>query len=204
VQAVSKIVHCLTTDIRPPPFASGNRSFITGVTQVDGVLVQVLDIEKVIHGIAPARINSDEPAHLSEEDAQVLAKAKILVVDDSQVALQQSLITLRNLGIHCHTARSAKEAIDRLLELQGTEEQINVVVSDIEMSEMDGYAFTRTLRETPDFKDLYVLLHTSLDSKMNSEKAKSAGANAVLTKFSSPELTKCLIQAARTVEAQGI
>ncbi|WP_219060986.1 chemotaxis protein [Pseudomonas sp. UMAB-08] len=204
VQAVSKIVHCLTTDIRPPPFASGNRSFITGVTQVDGMLVQVLDIEKVIHGIAPARIIADEPAHLSEEDAQVLAKAKILVVDDSQVALQQSLITLRNLGIHCHTARSAKEAIDRLLELQGTEEQINVVVSDIEMSEMDGYAFTRTLRETPDFKDLYVLLHTSLDSKMNSEKAKSAGANAVLTKFSSPELTKCLIQAARTVEAQGI
>ena len=204
VQAVSKIVHCLTTDIRPPPFASGNRSFITGVTQVDGVLVQVLDIEKVIHGIAPARINHDEPAHLSEEDAQVLAKAKILVVDDSQVALQQSLITLRNLGIHCHTARSAKEAIDRLLELQGTEEQINVVVSDIEMSEMDGYAFTRTLRETPDFKDLYVLLHTSLDSKMNSEKAEAAGATAVLTKFSSPELTKCLIQAARTVEAQGI
>ncbi|MDY7563522.1 chemotaxis protein [Pseudomonas sp. RTC3] len=204
VQAVSKIVHCLTTDIRPPPFASGNRSFITGVTQVDGVLVQVLDIEKVIHGIAPARIIADEPAHLSEEDTQVLAKAKILVVDDSQVALQQSLITLRNLGIHCHTARSAKEAIDRLLELQGTEEQINVVVSDIEMSEMDGYAFTRTLRETPDFKDLYVLLHTSLDSKMNSEKAKAAGANAVLTKFSSPELTKCLIQAARTVEAQGI
>jgi two-component system chemotaxis response regulator CheV len=204
VQAVSKIVHCLTSDIRPPPFASGNRSFITGVTQVDGVLVQVLDIEKVIHGIAPARINSDEPEHLSEEDAQVLAKAKILVVDDSQVALQQSLITLRNLGIHCHTARSAKEAIDRLLELQGTEEQINVVVSDIEMSEMDGYAFTRTLRETPDFKDLYVLLHTSLDSKMNSEKAEAAGANAVLTKFSSPELTKCLIQAARTVEAQGI
>jgi two-component system chemotaxis response regulator CheV len=203
VQAVSKIVHCLTTDIRPPPFGAGSKSFITGVTQVEGVLVQVLDIEKVIHGIAPARI-VNEPAHLSEEDAQVLAKAKILVVDDSQVALQQSLITLRNLGVHCHTARSAKEAIDRLLELQGTEEQINVVVSDIEMSEMDGYALTRTLRETPDFQDLYVLLHTSLDSKMNSEKAEAAGANAVLTKFSSPELTKCLIQAARTVAAQGI
>ncbi len=203
VQAVSKIVHCLTTDIRPPPFGAGNRSFITGVTQVEGVLVQVLDIEKVIHGIAPARI-VNEPAQLSEEDAQVLAKAKILVVDDSQVALQQSVITLRNLGVHCHTARSAKDAIGCLLELQGTAEQINVVVSDIEMSEMDGYAFTRTLRETPDFQDLYVLLHTSLDSKMNSEKAEAAGADAVLTKFSSPELTKCLIQAARTVAAKGL
>jgi two-component system chemotaxis response regulator CheV len=195
VQAVSKIVHCLTTDIRPPPFGSGGtRSFITGVTQVEGALVQVLDIEKVIHGIAPAQI----------EEAEVLGNARILVVDDSQVALQQSVHTLRNLGLTCHTARSAKEAIDRLLELQGTVEQINVVVSDIEMSEMDGYAFTRTLRETPDFQDLYVLLHTSLDSAMNSEKARLAGANAVLTKFSSPELTKCLVVAAQTVAQQGL
>ena len=107
-------------------------------------------------------------------------------------------------GLTCHTARSAKEAIDVLLELQGTAEQINVVVSDIEMSEMDGYALTRTLRETPDFQELYVLLHTSLDSAMNSEKARLAGADAVLTKFSSPELTKCLVVAAQTVAQKGL
>lgn len=203
VQAVSKIVHCLSTDIRPPPYgAGGNRSFITGVTRVDDMLVQVLDIEKVIHGITPSKV-IDEPGAVSIEEAELLANARILVVDDSQVALQQSVITLRNLGLHCHTARSAKEAIDRLLELQGTAQQINLVVSDIEMSEMDGYAFTRTLRETPDFQHLYVLLHTSLNSAMNSEKARLSGANAVLTKFSSPDLTKCLIEAARTVAAQG-
>ena len=173
------------------------------MTQVDGTLVQVLDIEKVIHGIAPAQITA-QPAELSPEEVEVLTKARILVVDDSQVALQQSVITLRNLGIECHTARSAREAIDHLLDLQGTAQPINVGVSDIEMSEMDGYAVTRTLRETPDFQQLYVLLHTSLDSAMNAEKAKAAGANAVLTKFSSPELTRCLIEAARTVEAQGI
>ena len=202
VQAVSRIVHCLSTDIRPPPYGSGTQSFITGVTQVDGALVQVLDIEKVIHGIAPARLQG-EAQRLSEADARCLANANILVVDDSHVALQQSLITLRTLGIECRTARSAREAIDCLLELQGTDAQINVLVSDIEMSEMDGYALTRTLRETPDFTDLYVLLHTSLDSTMNSEKARLAGANAVLTKFSSPELTGCLITAARFVAQQA-
>ena len=53
VQAVSRIVHCLSTDIKPPPYGSSSKAFITGVTQVDGTLVQVLDIEKVIHGIAP-------------------------------------------------------------------------------------------------------------------------------------------------------
>jgi len=204
VQAVSKIVHCLTTDIRPPPYGSGGpKAFITGVTQVDGTLVQVLDIEKVIHGISPTQIEVT-PSELTMEEAEILGHARILVVDDSQVALQQSVLTLRTLGLTCHTARSAKDAIGCLLDLQGTAEQINVVVSDIEMSEMDGYAFTRTVRETPDFQDLYILLHTSLDSAMNSEKARLAGANAVLTKFSSPELTRCLIQAARTVAEQGI
>ena len=198
VQAVSKIVHCLTTDIRPPPYASGNRSFITGVTQVDGTLVQVLDIEKVIHGIAPSKVELP-PAPVNEDESWLLAQANILVVDDSQVALQQSVLTLRHLGIECHTARSAKDAINVLLELQGTARQINVLVSDIEMSEMDGYALTRTLRETPDFQDLYVLLHTSLDSAMNAEKARVAGADAVLTKFSSPDLTQCLLRAAEAV-----
>ncbi|MFS0828692.1 chemotaxis protein [Pseudomonas phoenicis] len=198
VQAVVRIVHCRTTDIKPPPFGSGNRSFITGVARVDDALVQVLDIEKVIHGIAPPPQMAPSNG-LDEDAASLLAAANILVVDDSQVALQQSIHTLRNLGIDCRTARSAKDAIEVLLELQGTASEINIVVSDIEMSEMDGYAFTRTLRETPDFKHLYVLLHTSLDSAMSSEKARLAGANAILTKFSSPELTDCLLVAARAV-----
>ncbi|MFW3896301.1 chemotaxis protein [Pseudomonas putida] len=198
VQAVARIVHCKSTDIRPPPYGSGEKSFITGVTRIDDTLVQVLDIEKVIHTITPAQ-HQEAPAQISEEDAAILKATNILVVDDSQVALQQSVYTLRGLGLECHTARSAKDAIAVLLDLQGTEQEIDVVVSDIEMSEMDGYSFTRTLRETPDFQHLYVLLHTSLDSAMNSEKAKAAGANAVLTKFSSPELTDCLIVAARTV-----
>ncbi len=206
VQAVSRIVHCrivhcLSTDIKPPPYGSGNRSYITGVTRVDNALVQVLDIEKVIHGIAPPPPEAPS-GQLAEEDASLLAAANILVVDDSQVALQQSVHTLRHLGLECHTARSAKDAINVLLEQQGTGQEINIVVSDIEMSEMDGYAFTRTLRETPDFQHLYVLLHTSLDSAMSAEKAKLAGANAILTKFSSPELTDCLVVAARAVHAE--
>jgi two-component system chemotaxis response regulator CheV len=166
------------------------------VTRVDNTLVQVLDIEKVITP-SPRR---GRTAHgtLSEEDASLLAAANILVVDDSQVALQQSVHTLRNLGIECHTARSAKDAINVLLELQGTAQEINIIVSDIEMSEMDGYAFTRTLRETPT-SSTCTCCCTSLDSAMSSEKATQAGANAILTKFSSPELTDCLVVAARTV-----
>jgi two-component system chemotaxis response regulator CheV len=199
VQNVARIIHCRSSDIIPPPYGSGSRAFVTGVTQVDGTLVQVLDIEKVIHGIAPAPA-PQTPSALSEEDASALSATRILIVDDSQVALHQSLNALQALNIQCQTARSAREAIDKLLACQGTDDEINVVVSDIEMPEMDGYAFTQSLRESPDFRSLYVLLHTSLDSSMNSEKAKRAGANDVLTKFSPPELTRCVIRAAHSVQ----
>ncbi|MBA1191834.1 chemotaxis protein CheV [Pseudomonas entomophila] len=198
VQSVSRIIHCSSHDIKSPPHGSGRSAFITGVTEVDGQLVQVLDIEKVLQGIVPPSQDSPVGA-LDHDQSMLLAAANILVVDDSLVALQQSVFTLRNLGIECRTARSAREAIDVLLELQGTDKEINIVVSDIEMSEMDGYAFTRTLRETPDFQHLYVLLHTSLDSAMAGEKATLCGANAILTKFSSPELTDCLMTAAEAV-----
>lgn len=198
VQSVSKIVHCLSADIRQPPSGSRGRSFITGVTQVNGTLVQVLDIEKVIHGITPLGPQASL-GELTVEQAQLLANARILVVDDSQVALQQSILALRSLGMECHTARSAKDAMTCLLDLKGTAEEINIVVSDIEMPEMDGYALTRAPRGMGDFSHLYILLHTSLDSAMNSQRANDAGANEVLTKFSSPDLTECLIRAARAV-----
>ncbi|TWI55005.1 two-component system chemotaxis response regulator CheV [Pseudomonas duriflava] len=200
VQNVAKIIHSRSSDILPPPYGSGTRSFVTGVTQVEGQLVQVLDIEKVIHGIAPEPIPC-EPSALSDNEATALTMARVLIVDDSQVALNQSLFTLQALNIRCQTARSAQEAIEKLLELQGSDNEINVVVSDIEMPGMDGYAFTQSLRESPDFSGIYVLLHTSLDSSMNSEKAKRAGANDVLTKFSPPELTRCVIRAAQAVQA---
>ena len=84
VQAVSKIVHCLTTDIRPPPYGSGgNRAFITGVTQVEGVLVQVLDIEKVIHGIAPAPVEV-APTDLTMEEAEVLGLSLIHISEPTR------------------------------------------------------------------------------------------------------------------------
>ena len=54
VKNVERIVQCSTRDVRPPPAASGSRAFITGVTQIDGAIVQILDIEKVLHDIAPA------------------------------------------------------------------------------------------------------------------------------------------------------
>src|SRR5690606_38097581 len=120
-------------------------------------------------------------------------------VDDSQVARNMSVAALSQMGVTCHAVTGARAALAKLDALHGGPEEINVVVSDIEMPEMDGYAFTQALRKHPTYASLYVLLHTSLDSTISTEKAKAAGADEILTKFSAPELTRCILNAARAI-----
>ncbi|MDD2161552.1 chemotaxis protein [Pseudomonas sp. MIL19] len=195
VQSVERIVQCSTRDVRPPPAGSGSKAFITGVTQIDGKIVQILDIEKVLHELAPMIVDELDEQLLSERERALLKGRRVLVVDDSHVALHQTMITLRKLELDCQMVRSAADALELLQKQFDAGEPIEVLVSDIEMPEMDGYDLVRTLRKKPDIGQIYVLLHTSLDSTMNTEKAKAVGANDVLTKFSIVDLSKALVRA---------
>jgi two-component system, chemotaxis family, chemotaxis protein CheV len=195
VQRVERIVQCSTRDVRPPPAGTGAKAFITGVTQIDGAIVQILDVEKVLHDLAPAMPGELDDQQLSDADRRLLAGRRVLVVDDSQVALQQTLVTLRKLDLDCQAVRSAAAAMDLLLTQQHAGEPIEVLVSDIEMPEMDGYSLVREIRRNPIIGQTYVLLHTSLDSTMNTEKARAVGANDVLTKFSAVDLNKAMLRA---------
>ena len=199
VQAVERIVQYSSRDVRPPPAGAGGRAYITGVTQIDGSIVQILDIEKVLHAIAPAvPEDMDEPL-LTEAERGLLRGRRVLVVDDSQVALQQTLVTLRRLGLECQAVRSAAAALEFLLARQQAGQPVEVLVSDIEMPEMDGYSLVREIRQTAGIGQTYVLLHTSLDSTMNTEKARQVGANDVLTKFSPVDLSKALVRAVQSL-----
>src|SRR3990167_5646338 len=195
VQSVERIVQCSTSDVRPPPAGTGARAFITGVTQIDGAIVQILDIEKVLHEITPTLPEEVDEQLLTEAERKLLRGRRVLVVDDSHVALQQTLATLRKLDLDCQAVRSAASALDVLLTQHQAGLPIEVLVSDIEMPEMDGYSLVREIRQRSDIGQTYVLLHTSLDSTMNTEKARSVGANDVLTKFSTVDLSKALLHA---------
>lgn len=200
VQSVERIVQCYTRDVRPPPAGSGTKAFITGVTQIEGKIVQILDIEKVLHDLAPPVIEELDEQLLSEAERALLKGRRVLVVDDSHVALHQTMNTLRKLELDCQMVSSAAEALELLQAQFDAGQPIEVLVSDIEMPEMDGYELVRTLRKNPDIGQLYVLLHTSLDSTMNTEKAKAVGANDVLTKFSTVDLSKSLVRAFESLQ----
>ncbi|VXD00543.1 Two-component system, chemotaxis family, response regulator CheV [Pseudomonas sp. 8Z] len=197
VKSVERIVQCSTRDVRPPPPGSGSRAFITGVTQIDDTIVQILDIEKVMHDIAPAMEVAPVDQLLETQDERLLQGRRVLIVDDSQVALQQTVNVLRQLGLDCSTVRSAQAALQQLHDYHEAGMPFELLVSDIEMPELDGYSLVQEIRSSNDIRDTYVLLHTSLDSTMNTERARAVGANAVLTKFSAVDLTHATLEAFR-------
>ena len=111
----------------------------------------------------------------------------IFVVDDSTVARKQITRALDQAGLHYITATNGREALEMLQGwCQGDidiHDQISMVISDIEMPEMDGYTLTKEIKDDPRLKGLYVLLHSSLSGVFNESMVQQVGADHFLPKF---------------------
>ncbi|MFU8837307.1 MAG: chemotaxis protein [Thiohalomonadaceae bacterium] len=195
VKAVDRIVVCDWKQVYPPPRGSGSSSYTTGVTEIEGKLVQILDVEKVLGEVVgqDTSLSADTLSEVGTEGA--LQGRRVMVVDDSSLARTQTVHTLDSLGVDSVLARDGKEALELLEQLNAganAEAAVEMVISDIEMPEMDGYTLTSEIRKSPRLSGLYVLLHTSLNGAINAERAEKVGANAVLTKFVPEELAKAV------------
>ncbi len=185
VAAVDRIVVRDWKNVLPPPKGLGARSYSSGVTQVDDELIQILDVERIM-----AEVNH-QPIVISQDLGKDMPEGghdqRVLVVDDSSMARSQTVKTLEQLQVPYVTAIDGKEALELLKKANATGAdpagRISFVLSDIEMPEMDGYTLTKAIRQDNDLRDLYILLHTSLNGAINTERAKQCGANAFLTKF---------------------
>lgn len=198
VRQVDRIVHCDWKDVLPPPAGTGLGSYITGVTKVEQTLVQILDVEKVLGEVVvdPAAGVADTLQLDAAELAQLQGR-RVLIVDDSLVARHQTTQTIEPLGVACLTARDGKEALEALQHIAEKGDMVDMVISDIEMPEMDGYTLTREIRNDPKLNHLYVLLHTSLNGAINADKARAAGADDVLTKFVPVDLAHAVARGLR-------
>ncbi|MFO7603186.1 MAG: chemotaxis protein [Gammaproteobacteria bacterium] len=196
VERVDRIVVRDWKDVLPPPKGLGARSYASGVTQVDKELIQILDVERIMGEVSHEAVNI--PDELANEVPEAAHQQRILVVDDSSMARSQTAKTLEQLNIPYVTAIDGKEALELLKKFNASGAdaagRINFVLSDIEMPEMDGYNLTRAIRQDSQLSDIYVLLHTSLNGAINTERAKQCGANAFLTKFVPNDLASEVIK----------
>jgi two-component system chemotaxis response regulator CheV len=92
-------------------------------------------------------------------------------------------------------ATDGRDAFDRLLELADAKpgEGIELVVSDIEMPRLDGYALTRAIRERPGLRHLKVLLHSSLSGIFNEAMVREVKADCFVAKFQPDVLAQAVL-----------
>ena len=195
VESVDRIIHMDWEKILPPPNAAGSDHHLTAVTKVDGNLVQILDVEQILaeiitppeysgdHGRAPKRADG-KPYH-------------ILLADDSSIARKQATDTLKRLGVDFTEVVNGREALATLEGGASSGElkrnPLAMVISDIEMPELDGYTLTRKIREDPDLNALYILLHTSLSGSFSEQMGLKVGANQLIPKWHPEELADAVL-----------
>lgn len=203
VSGVDRIVNLTWGEIIAPPKASGAAHFLTAVTRIDDELVEILDVEKILSQVMGERAGVSDAIVLGQTTPGH-AKRHIMVVDDSSVARSQIKRTLERIGIEATLAMDGKQAWDLLNQMAQLDEpvaqQIGMIICDIEMPNMDGYTFTSLVKQDARFKDLYILLHTSLSGVFNAAMVEKVGADAFVPKFEPDELAQCILRRFETLD----
>ena len=192
VDSVDRIINKNWESVLPPPRGAGNVSYLTAVTHNDDMLIEILDVEKIISEIAPVEQNISEEFIADNAEASRDMERKVLIVDDSLVARKQIQRALEQLGLKSEQKKDGKEALthirDMLDEGKRPQDEYFMIISDVEMPEMDGYTLTAELKGDPRTEDMYILMHTSLSGVFNLNMVKKVGADDFLPKFKADEL----------------
>jgi two-component system, chemotaxis family, chemotaxis protein CheV len=213
VGSVDKIVHLRWEDILPPPETLMNVNYLTGVTKVNHNLVEIIDVERVLQEVAgrSAADVSDEVARYGAELTQG-RNFHVIGCDDSVVARNKLKAVLDKLGIQSSIYNNGKLALEALQKMAdkadrgdalAVHKQVLMVVSDIEMPEMDGYTLTTNIRKDPRLKDLFVVLNTSLSGGFNDNLTQKVGANKFLSKWHTDELADLVLERIRARDMAG-
>lgn len=202
VEAVEEIVRLNWTDVVPGD-DTASAAFVTSIAKVDGSapdgrLAQILDVESILRQLGGDKDNINEDtvgAPLSLPEGQL-----ILAADDSVIARALIETTLKTLGLNYIMTNSGKQAWDKLEELESAagkagvpaRSKVALVLSDLEMPEMDGFTLTRKIKQDPRYAGIPVIIHSSLSGATNEAHVDGVGADAYIAKFVPDELAALL------------
>jgi two-component system chemotaxis response regulator CheV len=203
VEDVREIVR-LDWDQVLPAEGSHAGAVITGIARLDGAkadtrLAQVLDVEQILKTVMP--VSKEEISKEVVGPALLLPPgASILVADDSSVA--RSVIELGLQAMHAPyiMTKTGKEAWERLQAIADeakaegvtVQSKVAVVLTDLEMPEMDGFTLTRLIKQDARFKSIPVVIHSSLTGTTNENHVRNVGADAYVAKFAPRELASTI------------
>ncbi|MDF1762206.1 MAG: chemotaxis protein CheV [Oleibacter sp.] len=186
VAGVDKIINTNWESIHSPPKGTGQEHYLTAVTEFEDALIEIIDVEKILSEVSPVNeVVSD--GIVSDSMRQDAALRRVLIVDDSRIARKQVTRCLENIGVEVVALDDGLQAWQHLQGIIESGERLQdrymMLISDIEMPEMDGYTLVTKIRSDPAMANFHVVLHSSLSGVFNKAMVEKVGANDFIAKF---------------------
>ncbi len=196
VESVDRIIRVDWDKVRATEgMLSDKGSLITAITELsDGTLVSILDVEQILaNAFGEGVVGNVEKV----ESAHDLC---IFFADDSMVARRKIAEVLDKMGVKHIQANNGHEAWERLKTMADAAQnsgmnlhgQIQVILTDAEMPEMDGYVLTQNIKADSRFDGIPVVMHSSLSSEANRAMGRRVGVDYYVPKFDSLILSSTL------------
>jgi two-component system chemotaxis response regulator CheV len=199
VKGVDNILRLDWSAMRVPPamLVAQMGGLVTAITELkDGRLVMMMDVEKVLS--ETGHFDSDE---MIFKNVKPLGKDRtVFFADDSSVARNQIQRTLDAMGVKSIAAINGRQAWAELTKMADyadashtpLKDLVQVILTDVEMPEMDGYMLTRKIKSDKRFAGIPVLMHSSLSSSSNQQLGKAVGVDEYVPKFEPQKLAQTL------------
>ena len=200
VDSVDMIERLNWDEVKAPPQMLTSRlgGLVTAVAELNnGNLVMIMDVEKVLAETAGFYDNETIYEGIEPHSNSGMT---VLFADDSSVARNQIKNTLEKMDLKYISTINGMEAWKMLNNLAdqadasggSIADKIQLILTDVEMPEMDGYVLTRRIKEDARFSKIPVIMHSSLTADANQNLGKGVGADAYVPKFQPHELSHTL------------
>ena len=199
VEAVDTILRLDWSQMRVPPemLTTNMGGLVTAVTELaDHRLVMMLDVEKVL-----AETTNIDDEYMFKDIKPIEAEgATVFFADDSSVARNQIQRTLDAMHVPYIAAVNGRQAWDELERVatyalahgRSVRDAVALVLTDVEMPEMDGYILTKKIKSDPRFAGVPVIMHSSLSGMSNQHLGRSVGVDEYVAKFEPQRLAETL------------
>ncbi len=210
VHSVDTIERLAWEDVKVPPamMAHQHGGLVTAVTELkDGRLVMIMDVEMVLSQTSGFGQSAEIFEGIEDVGEQSIT---LLFADDSAVARDQIIRTMNHMGVKYISTNNGAEALNKLREIADRAETtghrardfVQIILTDVEMPEMDGYVLTKKIKDDPRFSDIPIIMHSSLSADANQALGKGVGADAYVPKFEPTELASKLHEMIEGINAR--
>jgi two-component system chemotaxis response regulator CheV len=193
VDAVYRIHRISWKQMEPAPHIAGS-DLVVGIVKMQERMIILLDFEKILAEVNP-EMNKKMSAvpHSTPELVKIRQTKTILIAEDSRMLRDLLLGTLHTAGYKTISNENGQEAWDKLEAIAEAAtpvtDSIQLIITDIEMPQMDGHHLTKRIKSHPRLKELPVVIFSSLINEEMRLKGEALGAFAQITK---PEIEQLI------------